>query len=227
MTAGILKIAHIDTGRDFRGGQDLLLSLARGLKQRGHIQLIVCPQDSPLAKRAAGEGQDVMPLGSVGKLRSYIRNEKFDIVHAHDAKAQTISFRASLGLPVRRVASRQVAFTPRHPLIHRWKYGRTCDGVIANSQSVRQVLLAAGVPDSHIEVISPGVEIPKELPSPKARARGRAPDGISLRTNSSSDTPKQPLLARKRSGCGSSCSVVARAKASSRPDAAGRRWARS
>ena len=33
---GILKIAHIDTGKDFRGGQDLLLSLARGLKQRGH-----------------------------------------------------------------------------------------------------------------------------------------------------------------------------------------------
>jgi glycosyltransferase involved in cell wall biosynthesis len=174
VTAGILKIAHIDSGRDFRGGQDLLLSLARGLKQRGHIQLIVCPQGSPLAKRAASEGQEVIPLGSSGKLRSHIRDERFDIVHAHDAKAQTISFRASLGLPVRRVASRQVAFTPRHPLIHRWKYSRTCDGVIANSQSVRQVLLAAGVPDSHIEVISPGVEIPKELPSPKARAEARA-----------------------------------------------------
>jgi glycosyltransferase involved in cell wall biosynthesis len=164
------------------------------LKQRRHIQLIVCPQDSPLAKRAAGEGQEVMPLGSSGKLRSHIRDEKFDIVHAHDAKAQTISFRASLGLPVRRVASRQVAFRPRHPLIHRWKYSRTCDGVIANSQSVRQVLLAAGVPDSHIEVISPGVEIPKELPNPKARAEARA------RMLLVGDGPERIQLAREESG---------------------------
>ena len=172
----ILKIAHIDTGRDFRGGQDLLLSLARGLKQRGHRQLIVCPEGSPLWQRAAKEELDLMPLGTAGQLRAQIRDQRFDIVHAHDAKAQTISFRASLGQPVRRVASRQVAFTPRHPLIHRWKYSRTCDGVIANSESVRQVLIAAGVPDSHIEVILPGIEMPKES---DLRAKARARWGFS------------------------------------------------
>lgn len=175
----ILKIVHIDTGKDFRGGQHLLLSLARGLKHRGHAQAIVCPPDSPLAERAANEELEVMPFGTVGKLRGYMREERFDIVHAHDAKAQTISIRASLGLPVRRVASRQVAFTPRHPLIHRLKYSRTSHGVIANSQSVRQVLIAAGVPDSHIEVIAPGVEIPKELPNSDARAKARAHWGLS------------------------------------------------
>ncbi len=175
----ILKIAHIDTGRDFRGGQDLLLSLARGLKQRGHRQLIVCPEGSPLWQRTSKEELEVMPLGPAGKLRGQVRDQRFDIVHAHDAKAQTISFRASLGLPVRRVASRQVAFTPRHPLIHRWKYSRTCDRVIANSESVRQVLIAAGVPGSHIEVILPGIEMPKETPSPDARRKARARWGFS------------------------------------------------
>ena len=35
-----VRIAHIDTGRDFRGGQQLLLTLARGLRDRGHQQLI-------------------------------------------------------------------------------------------------------------------------------------------------------------------------------------------
>jgi glycosyltransferase involved in cell wall biosynthesis len=150
-----------------------LLSLARGLKQRGHRQLIVCPEGSLLGQRAASEEQEVMPLGTIGELRRRLRQEPFDILHAHDAKAQTISIRASLGLPVRRVASRQVAFTPRHPLIHRWKYTRTCHGVIANSQAVRQVLIAAGVPDSNIEVIVPGVEMPKELPDSETRARAR------------------------------------------------------
>jgi glycosyltransferase involved in cell wall biosynthesis len=170
----ILKIAHIDAGKDFRGGQDLLLCLARGLKQRGHRQVIVCPEGSALAERAARDGQEVIALGTSGSLRRLLRDKHFEIVHAHDAKAQTISFRASLGLPIRRVASRQVAFTPRHPLLHRWKYSRTCDRVIANSQSVRQILLAAGVPDSQIEVVPPGIEIPQELASPSMRARARA-----------------------------------------------------
>lgn len=173
MRPGILKIAHIDTGRDYRGGQDLLLSLARGLKRAGHSQLIVCPASSPLARRAATEDQQVMPLAGAVELRRRLRDERFDIVHAHDSKAQTISYRASLGLPVRRVASRQVAFKPRHPMFHRWKYGHTCDAVIANSQAVRQVLIAAGVPESHIEVIAPGIEMPRDLPSPELRAMAR------------------------------------------------------
>ncbi len=115
----------------------------------------------------------------MGALRARLRQEQFDIVHAHDGKAQTLSFRASIGLPIRRVASRLVAFTPRHPLIHRWKYSRTCHGVIALSQSVRQVLIAAGVPDSHIEVIVPGIEMPSELPGAEMRTAARARWGFS------------------------------------------------
>lgn len=136
--------------------------------------MIVCREGSPLGKRAASAGLEVMPLGTLGTLRRRLREGQFDIVHAHDGRAQTISFRASMGLPVRRVASRLVAFTPRHPLVHRWKYSLTCHGVIALSQSVREVLLAAGVPDSHIEVIVPGIEMPRELPVPAERASARA-----------------------------------------------------
>jgi glycosyltransferase involved in cell wall biosynthesis len=136
--------------------------------------MIACPPGSPLAQRAQSEELDVMPLGTAGALRRCLRSGQFDIVHAHDAKAQTISFRASMGLAVRRVASRLVAFTPRHPFIHRWKYSHTCHGVIALSQSVRQVLVAAGVPDSHIEVIVPGIDLPSELPGPGLRAEARA-----------------------------------------------------
>lgn len=170
----ILKIAHIDTGKDFRGGQDLLLSLARGLKRRGHAQVIVCREGSPLAERAKAEGLDAVALGTIGELRRRLREGRFDIVHAHDGRAQTISFRASMGLPVRRVASRLVAFEPRHPLIHRWKYSLTCHGVIALSQAVRGVLMEAGVPEAHIEVIEPGIDMPKEIAGPEACARARA-----------------------------------------------------
>jgi L-malate glycosyltransferase len=173
-----LKIAHIDTGKDFRGGQDLLLSLARGLNRRGHVQLIVAREAGPLAARAAAEGLQVRTLGSIGNLRRVLREEGFDIVHAHDGRAQTISFRASMGLPVVRVASRLVAFQPRHPLVHRWKYSLTSHGVIALSQAVRKVLLDAGVPDAHIETIVPGIELPAKLPDARMRDAARAKWGV-------------------------------------------------
>lgn len=169
-----MKIAHIDTGKDFRGGQDLLLSLARGLNRRGHVQLIVSREGSPLTARATAEGLKTSALGKTGALRRLLREERFDIIHAHDGRGQTISFRASMGLPIVRVASRLVAFPPRHPLVHRWKYSLTSHGVIALSQAVRRVLLDAGVPDSHIEVIVPGIELPAKLPDARMRAAARS-----------------------------------------------------
>jgi glycosyltransferase involved in cell wall biosynthesis len=153
-----------------------LLSLARGLRRRGHHQLIVCPVGSPLAKRAAEEQFDLAPVGRGGitTLRRRLSTENFDIVHAHDGRAQNIAVLASAGLPLRRVASRQVAFAPRHPLIHRWKYGKTAHGIIANSEAVRQVLVSSGIPPEGIEVISPGIDLPLDLPNADRRAQARA-----------------------------------------------------
>ena len=152
------------------------MSLARGLRKRGHRQLIVCPAGSPLAKRASTDGFELARLGPGGitSLRRRLSSERFDIVHAHDGRAQNIALLASAGLPLRRVVSRQVAFSPRHPLIHRWKYAKTCHGIIANSESVRRVLLSSGVSGVDIEVIPPGIELPADLPSASMRARARA-----------------------------------------------------
>jgi L-malate glycosyltransferase len=174
--AGPLKIAHIDTGKDFRGGQEQLLSLARGLRLRGHDQLIVCHADSPLGRRAVADHFEVAPhgRGAITRLRRRLSMEHFDIVHAHDGRAQNISVLASAGLPLRRVASRQVAFLPRQPLIHRWKYAKTAHGIIANSESVRRVLISSGIPAAGIEVISPGIHLPAELPGAGLRAQARA-----------------------------------------------------
>ena len=157
------------------------MSLARGLRLRNYRQLIVCPVGSPLAKRAGVEEFEVAPvgLGAVGGLRRRLSSERFDIVHAHDGRAQNISFLSSAGLPLRRVASRQVAFPPRHPLIHRWKYTMTCHGIIANSESVRQVLIASGIPAQKIEAIPPGIEWPAELPTAGLRTQARARWGFS------------------------------------------------
>lgn len=181
-----MKIVHLDTALDLRGGQQQLLLLARGLRARGHEQLIVCPEGSLLETRARREGFSVFslpahdPLHAHGvlALRQELSANTFEVVHAHDGRGQTLGWLASLAIPVRRVASRRVTFLPKGTWNYRLQYGRACDVIIAVSGFVRKLLVNSGVPESKIEVIPDGVELPPELPSGEVRSRVRAQWGF-------------------------------------------------
>jgi glycosyltransferase involved in cell wall biosynthesis len=179
-----LKIAHIDVGLNLRGGQRQLLRLARGLRQRGHRQIIICREESELEGYARREEipsfslplHDPAHAHGILQLRQLLQVAPCEILHAHDGHGQTVAWLASMGMPVRRVATRRVAFLPRET--HRWtyrlKYAHTCGAVIAVSDCIRQGAIRCGVPQSKIELIPDGIEIPPELPSTEARAKARA-----------------------------------------------------
>lgn len=186
----MLRIVHLDTAREFRGGQRQLLLLARGLRERGHEQRIVCPRGSALEAQAKAEGFAVLPqqshgpgkLGSLLEVRRELRRGGFQVAHAHDGHGQTLSALASLGLEVRRVATRRVTFMPQGLgywlRIHRLQYGPGCDAVVAVSKFVRDLLVDCGVAASKIEIIRDGIEIPAERPDATLRARSRRHWGL-------------------------------------------------
>ncbi len=150
-----LSIIHEDTEETWRGGQESLLTLARGLRARGYRQSIVCPPSSVLAERAWSAG---FPIEKLGLRRA-------DIVHAHGGRALTVAFWETFGFTkVHRVVTRHVAFRPRHPWMHRTKYRWACEGVIAVSDAVRRGLIETGIPSDKIEVIHTGIEMPEPPP---------------------------------------------------------------
>lgn len=163
-----LSITHADTGRQWRGGQQSLLTLARALRELGHRQTIVTPAGSELARRAAAEGFPV---------ERSIRREG-DIVHAHSGRAQNQVLLATLGASVRRVVTRHVAFPPSNALLHRLKYSRTCDAIIAVSDAVARVLTTSGVEPEKVTVIHTGVEIPRTVPGTAERSSARQRLGL-------------------------------------------------
>jgi len=177
---------HIDTGKELRGGQRQLLLLARGLKERGHRQVVVCLEDSVLEARAHREGLRVFALPAhdpahahgIMQLRQLLLMEPFRILHAHDGKGQTLAWLASFAMGVRRVASRRVTFLPRGlaggRTIHRLKYQFTCHAIIAISHFVGRLLAESGIPASMVEVIPDGVEFPPKLPNADQCSRVRA-----------------------------------------------------
>jgi len=177
-----LKIVHVDTGLSLRGGQRQLLKLARGLRQRGHGQIIVCGEESELETCARAEEFPFFPLPlhdpgdayGILQLRQHLQVAPCDILHAHDGRGQTVAWLASIGMRVRRVASRRVTFLPRHRWVHRLKYSHTCDAVVTVSEFIRQWAIRCGVPASKIELIPDGVEIPPEMPRTETRSKVRA-----------------------------------------------------
>jgi hypothetical protein len=144
-----MKVLHVDSGREMRGGQWQALRLHRALLAAGHQSLLLAREGSPLLQ-AAGECEPLRPA----RLRQL--SGDFDLVHAHDARSHTL---AALVSKARFVVSRRVAFPVKTSALSRWKYGRA-GRFLAVSQYVARNLSAAGVDDSRIDVVYDGVEVP-------------------------------------------------------------------
>jgi L-malate glycosyltransferase len=177
-----LSIGHVDTGLEFRGGQRQLLLLAHGLRARGHSQLIVCPQQSELHRRAKSDDFQVLALpqddfrhiNGIQQLRRRLHQDGLMLLHAHDGVGQTVAWLASLGTSVRRIATRRVTYLPKRRLDYRLKYKYTCHAVIAVSQFIGLILEATRIPPKMIHVIPDGIEIPERISDAASRHATRA-----------------------------------------------------
>jgi hypothetical protein len=159
-----MRILHIDTGRELRGGQRQLLLLARGLGVRGHSQTVLARAGSPLFKASREAGITTMPATAANLLRQAPHAE---VIHAHDARGHTLAVLAGGNTPV--IVSRRVAFPVGSGVLSRWKYSRAAR-FLAVSRSVAGQLAAAGVSQEKIAVVYDGVEL-KERATASGRER--------------------------------------------------------
>ena len=152
-----MRILHIDTGAEMRGGQHQVLLLLKALQQYGCEQSLLVREWGPLAESAHSAG---FPVQAGGLLSTFRLSGAFEIVHVHDARAHTLAAAASR---VRFVVSRRVAFPVKHSPTSRWKYAKAAR-YIAISQCVAGQLMLAGVPNDKIDVVYDAVPAPESLP---------------------------------------------------------------
>lgn len=142
----LMRILHLDAGREMRGGQFQVLRLIEGLASAGIESTLLARADGALFGAVRKLGFRVEPLGltrALANLRAH------DLIHAHDARSH------SLGLFLRGkplVVSRRVSF----PVGSRWKYGRA-GRYLAVSEFVKGVLVRGGVDPEKISVVYDGV----------------------------------------------------------------------
>lgn len=160
-----LRILHLDTGREWRGGQRQVFLLASAQRAQGEEPLLVAPPASPLIQRARAAGlaasslraRGDWDLGAAARVRRILRAWQPDVVHAHDARAHAVALAALVGrrsIPL--IVTRRVAFVPRGRL----KYGTRVARFIAISHAVRDALVRGGVDPARIDVVYSGVPAP-------------------------------------------------------------------
>ena len=110
-------------------------------------------------------------LASVRALRSFLKERKIQVIHAHKGRAHGLVLMALPGLNPRPVlvANRGVTFSLS--FWNKWKYLLPwTSGVVAVSESVKGVLEASGVPSRKIRVIYGGVDLDRFSPMEREEA---------------------------------------------------------
>lgn len=166
-TPARLRILHLDSGREWRGGQRQSFLLSRALRDRGHEPLIAAHPGAPLLERAHAAGlataaitmRGEWDIAAARRIRTLVRVWRPHVVHAHDARAHAVALLALAGgggtTPL--VVTRRVAFAPRAV---RTKYGPRVARFIAISAAVHDAMVRAGVAPSRVELVYSGVPAP-------------------------------------------------------------------
>ncbi|NQU96744.1 MAG: glycosyltransferase, partial [Chloroflexi bacterium] len=157
-----LCIAHVHTTAGWGGGENQVLRLMTGLRERGVKAVLFARARGELLRRALGLGLPARSLPRLLAARHVARalaEEPFDVVHVHDSRAVAIGTRAARarGIPV--VASRRVA-SPlrRNPVSHRKYSPRRLAAIIAISETVKRVVLHSGYPEERVFVAADAVD---------------------------------------------------------------------
>ena len=160
-----MRVLHLDSSREWRGGQRQVYLLARGQRELGQEPLVIAAPDAPLVQRLRSAGiaaaevrmRGDWDLAAATRVRAVLRTWNADVVHAHDAHSHAIALAALIGrrnYPL--IVSRRVVFVPHGRL----KYGHRVSRFIAVSGAVRDALVTGGIDSSRIDVVYDGVPRP-------------------------------------------------------------------
>jgi hypothetical protein len=145
-----MRILHLDSGAEMRGGQWQVLRLIEGLCASGHENMLLARAGSPLFSEARRRGMEVREWSLLSVLTGW---RAADITHAHDARSHTA---AAIADAARLVISRRVAFPVKRSPVSHWKY-QCAAHYIAVSEFVKRMLVEAEIEPSRISVVYDGV----------------------------------------------------------------------
>jgi len=166
-----INVLHISSPLTWRGGEQQLMYLHKGLQASGHNSLVFCPNESVLATRLDMEERVVynkrsgFDLFAAKQLATYCKANGINLIHAHDAHAHTT---AVLAATIFRnqcliVLSRRVDFPIGGSWFSRYKYNHKCIKAILCVSDVILDMVKPKIMAQHLSVatVHSGVDLDK------------------------------------------------------------------
>ncbi len=156
-----LRVVHVASGREWRGGQRQVVLLTEGLLAHPEVHsTVITGRDTALALSLESGGVALRtPTWTIGLdprvlVEVIRRSDRSTILHAHDGHSHALVDVASrlTGAPV--VVTRRVATPITAP--HRF---RRAAAVIALSEAISREVSAVGVDPTHIHRVPPGIAL--------------------------------------------------------------------
>lgn len=194
----IMKVLHLISSSGYFGADNMLIELARGTKgsavsplvgvfrnvHNPHVETgeVARDHDIPVEVFPCGGKVD---LGTILKIRRFLRSQGVDIVHTHGYKSNLYALGSTVGTRVGRIAT-----------CHNWlgddvkmkSYARLdkfflkrFDRVVAVSDTIREELDSADIPSHKIVTIYNGIDLNRFRPRPDTE---EARKGLGIRDGS-------------------------------------------
>ncbi len=166
-----LGVLHIETIKEWRGGQQQIAYLFDSMLDNGYRTSLVCQPGSKLEWYAKKRHQPFFSIAMSGefdlraayKIAAYAKNNHFNILHAHSAHALAIGILAKYFYrELILIGSRRVIPSVRKPLIGPFKYKHPfINKIICISEFVRQILINDGLDPEKLTTIYSGINTRK------------------------------------------------------------------
>ncbi len=153
------QVLHVNTERGWRGGENQVYLLHRGLVAAGIASTVLCRRGEPLAARLIAER---LPLATVPRGPLFIVRTAWAIrqaasqgaiIHVHASAAHSAGRLGVSGTSAPLVVTRRVDFPLKNGLLTRWKYGGRVTRFVAISRAVAEILTRGGVDPARLIVI--------------------------------------------------------------------------
>jgi glycosyltransferase involved in cell wall biosynthesis len=161
-----VKALLVDLETAWRGGQNQVLLILKGLRAHGHEAELVAAQDSALGERARECGvrvhfvsRGLFRVPAAWKVQKLVRGAGFDLVHANEAHAVSSVWLAGAHRRIPFLISRRVGYPLGKSRASRARY-RAASRIIANSDWVAEQAANSGAPREKLTVVYEGTEIP-------------------------------------------------------------------
>jgi glycosyltransferase involved in cell wall biosynthesis len=114
-----MRILQVSSPIQLGGGETHVLELTSALRQRGHDVVVAGRRGGAVNPQVELPFRNALDIRTVLGLRSLLKKERFDVVHAHVARDYTLVTSAAARLPVKVVLTRHLLYPIRSNVLYR------------------------------------------------------------------------------------------------------------